>query len=408
MTRWLLYSFTILIFFGSINTGCAQPQDKREAASQPVAVATGAERLSEYLSLLRDKKVGLIINQTSVVGDSTSLLDTLLSLDVKVKKVYVPEHGFRGLAAAGEKIENEKDKKTGLPIISLYGNNKKPSKHQLKGIDVLVYDLQDVGVRFYTYISTLQYAMEACAENDIQLIVLDRPNPNGFYIDGPVLDTSLRSFVGMQPVPIVYGMTAGEYAKMLVGEHWFAGAEKLEMKVITCANYDHKTKYDLPVPPSPNLRNLTAIYCYPTLCLFEGTVVSVGRGSDKPFQQWGHPKFKGKSGFWFKPVPVWGQKIDPPYAYQEVYGQALALNPDEALRLLRYSVRTTWLARAYDWYPEKDKFFNNFFEKLAGTYELRKQIENKVPEAEIQASWKPGISAFKQIRKKYLLYADFE
>jgi uncharacterized protein YbbC (DUF1343 family) len=180
------------------------------------------------------------------------------------------------------------------------------------------------------------------------------------------------------------------------------------MKVISCANYDHNTKYELPVPPSPNLRNMTAIYCYPTLCLFEGTVVSVGRGSDKPFQQWGHPKFKGKTGFWFKPVPVWGQKIDPPYAYEEVYGQALALSPDEALRLLRYNVRTTWLARAYDWYPEKDKFFNNFFEKLAGTRELRKQIENKVPEAEIHASWMPGIEAFKKIRKKYLLYPDFE
>jgi uncharacterized protein YbbC (DUF1343 family) len=336
------------------------------------------------------------------------LLDTLLSLDVKVRKVFVPEHGFRGLAAAGEKIQNEKDKKTGLPIISLYGNNKKPTDKQLKGLDVLIYDLQDVGVRFYTYISTLQYAMEACAENDVQLIVLDRPNPNGFYVDGPVLDTSLRSFVGMQPIPVVYGMTAGEYAKMLVGEKWFPGAEKLDLKVIPCANYDHTTLYELPVPPSPNLRNMTAVYCYPTLCLFEGTVVSVGRGTDKPFQQWGHPLFKGKTGFWFKPVPVWGQKIDPPYAYQECYGQALALSPPDAIRILGYRLRTAWLARGYDWYPEKNKFFNNFFENLAGTRELRKQIEKGIPEAQIQASWMPGINEFKKTRKKYLLYADFE
>lgn len=371
------------------------------------AVVTGAERIGQYLPLLKGKKVGLLINQTSVVG-KTSLLDTLLSLHVKVKRIFVPEHGFRGEAQAGEMVENEKDKETDIHIVSLYGSNKKPTEKQLNKIDVLVYDLQDVGVRFYTYISTLQYAMEACAENNVPLIILDRPDPNGHYISGPVLDTALRSFVGMQPIPIVYAMTPGEYAKMLVGERWFPGAEKLNLTVIPCLHYDHATLYNLPVNPSPNLQNMTAIYCYPTLCLFEGTVVSVGRGTDKPFQQWGHPAFKGKSGNSFRPVPVWGQKTQPLYAYKECYGQVLALNTDEAFMLLGYKVRTTWLQRAYDWYPEKDSFFNNFFEKLAGTRDLRKQIEDHVPETEIQASWQPGINQFKKTRKKYLLYQDFE
>ena len=410
MNRWLLCSFTLLLVMGFAITGCAQAgNEKLSEYDASFEVVTGAERLDVYLPLLKGKNVGLIINQTSVVGRwQTSLLDTLLHHKVRVKKVFVPEHGFRGTAAAGEKVDNEKDKKTGLPIISLYGNNKKPTAAQLKNIDVLIYDLQDVGVRFYTYISTLQYAMEACAENDIQLIILDRPNPNGFYVDGPVLDTGHRSFVGMQPIPVVYGMTPGEYAKMLVGEKWFPGAEQLKMEVITCEQYDHKVKYQLPVPPSPNLQTMTAVYCYPSLCFFEGTVISVGRGTDKPFQQWGHPAFKGRATVYFTPVPVWGQKIKPPLAYEDCYGQVVAFNEQEALRILKGRLRPLWLQRAYDWFPDKDKFFNNFFEKLAGTSELRKQVEKGVSETDIQASWEPGLKAFKQIRKKYLLYTDFE
>lgn len=369
-------------------------------------VRPGATQTETYIPMLAGKRVGLIINQTSQI-DSVSLLDTLLKRKVGVKKIFVPEHGFRGSAEAGETIVDGTDKKTGLPIISLYGKNKKPTKEQLKDIDVLVYDLQDVGARFYTYISTLQYAMEACAEYGKQLIVLDRPNPNGHYVDGPVLDVSQRSFVGMQPIPIVYGMTVGEYAQMLVGEKWFDGADKLDMKVIACKNYDHTTLYELPVNPSPNLRNMAAIYVYPSLCLFEGTVVSVGRGTAAPFQQFGHPDFINKTVYSFMP----GRSIggaEPMYANRNCYGQIAAANAQEAKVITRGSIRLFWLIRAYGWYPYKEKFFNDFFEKLAGTKELRKQIEKGMTEEEIKAMWQKDLTAFKQIRKKYLLYPDFE
>lgn len=369
-------------------------------------IFTGATQTDKYLPLLSGKRVALLINQTSVI-DSSSLLDVLLKKGVNVVKIFTPEHGFRGFAEAGEKVKNDTDKATKLPIISLYGNTKKPSKAHLANVDVVIYDLQDVGVRFYTYISTMQYAMEACAENGKQFMVLDRPNPNGYYVDGPVLDTSLRSFVGMQPVPIVYGMTSGEYAKMLVGEQWFKSAAKLDLTVIPCVNYDHQILYQLPVPPSPNLRNMAAIYCYPSICLFEGTVVSVGRGTGTPFQLFGHPDFYGKTGFSFKPLTSLGGQ-DPLYAYRECYGQIVALTEQEALMIFRGSMKIMWLKKAYDWYPYKEKFFNPFFEKLAGTKDLRKQIEQGMSEQDIVASWQPGIKKFKQIRKKYLLYKDFE
>jgi uncharacterized protein YbbC (DUF1343 family) len=379
-------------------------QDENESETKEIVVA--AERMSEYLPLLEGKRVGLVINQTSVVN-GVLLPDTLLSRGVMVKKIYSPEHGFRGEAEAGDLVENDKDKKTGLPIVSLYGKNKKPTDADLKHIDIMIYDIQDVGVRFYTYISTLQYVMEACVENDIPLLILDRPNPNGHYVDGPVLDTSLRSFVGMQPIPIVYGMTPAEYAKMLIGEQWFKGAGKLDLKIVECLQYDHRSLYRLPVNPSPNLRNMIAIYCYPTVCLFEGTVVSVGRGTDKPFQQWGHPEFSGKTGFSFKPVPYWGQKTKPPFAYQECFGQLVAMTENEALTM-NNRIRLFWLQRAYKWHPNKDKFFISYFESLAGTRELRKQIEKGLTEGEIWASWDNDLKKFKQVRKKYLLYKDFE
>jgi uncharacterized protein YbbC (DUF1343 family) len=366
----------------------------------------GAWQLDSYLHLLKDKKVALLINQTSVVAH-TSLLDTLLKRKVKVVKVLVPEHGFRGKAEAGEKVESSTDVETGLPVLSLYGKTKKPTKEMLSGVDVLVYDLQDVGVRFYTYISTMQYAMEACAEYNKKFLVLDRPNPNGNYIDGPVLDISLRSFVGMQPVPVVYGMTAGEYAKMLKGENWFKNAAKLDLHVVPCKNYDHNTLYELPVNPSPNLRNMAAVYCYPSLCFFEGTIVSVGRGTAAPFQQWGHPDFMGKTVYSFMPVTTQGSP-EPLYANRNCYGQIAAIDPDEAQRVIRKKIRLFWLVRAYEWYPYKEKFFNDFFEKLAGTKELRKQVEKGMSEEDIRATWQKDIAVFKQIRKKYLLYADFE
>ncbi len=405
MRRSIIYSWVLILCLGiGIN---AKAQDTEKTDPSWNDIETGAQQTAQYLQLLEGKKVGLLINQTSVIN-GVSLADTLLSRGVKVKKIFSPEHGFRGYAQAGEEVDNEKDKKTGLPIISLYGKNKKPTKQDLKNIDVLIYDIQDVGARFYTYISTLQYAMEACAEYGVELLVLDRPNPNGHYVDGPILDTAFKSFVGMQPIPIVYVMTPAEYAKMLVGEEWFVGAKELKMQVIPCKYYDHKSLYRLPVAPSPNLQSMTAIYCYPTVCLFEGTVVSVGRGTDKPFQQWGHPAFASKSGFTFKPVPVWGAKTKPPFAFELCYGQLVALRENEALMLMDKQIRLFWLIRAYNWFPDKDKFFNSFFENLAGTDKLRKQIIAGMDEAAIKAIWQEDLKAFKKIRKKYLLYKDFE
>jgi uncharacterized protein YbbC (DUF1343 family) len=368
-------------------------------------IETGARQMKEYLPLLKGKKVALLINQTSVV-DGKLLLDTLLSSGVQVVKVFVPEHGFRGTADAGAHISNEVDTRTGLPVISLYGKNKKPTKAQLADVDILVYDLQDVGVRFYTYISTLEYAMEACIESQKQLLILDRPNPNGHLVDGPVLDTALRSFVGMQPIPVLYGMTAGEYAKMLLGEAWIVNADGLDLKVITCKNYAHsKTYYALPVSPSPNLRTMTAVYLYPGLCLFEGTYVSVGRGTDKPFRQWGHPDFKGKSSYFFTPESTSGAS-KPVLENQRCYGELADENYVKAFALTEKGMYIAPLLKAYSWSPQKDQFFNSFFEKLAGTKVLRQQIISGKSEQEIRSSWAPGLEQFRKIREKYLLYAD--
>ncbi|OJW85279.1 MAG: hypothetical protein BGO69_06585 [Bacteroidetes bacterium 46-16] len=373
---------------------------------QKVDIETGAEQLDRYIPMLKNKRVGLLINQTSVIGDR-SLLDVLLEKHINVVKIFVPEHGFRGTADAGAHINNAVDKQSGLPIISLYGNNKKPAAAQLKDIDILVYDLQDVGARFYTYISTLQYAMEACADNGKKIMVLDRPDPNGFYVDGPILDKIHSSFVGMQPVPVVYGMTAGEYAKMLVGEQWLATAKKPELTVIPCSNYDHTKKYELPVAPSPNLKTMAAIYLYPSLCFFEGTPVSVGRGTDKPFQQWGHPDFKGKTNYFFIPKSKEGAS-KPLLEGQDCWGKLLAVNEKEALDKVKNGLNLEWLIQAYKWYPDKEKFFSGFFEKLAGTSQLREQIDEGLTAEEIRAKWQNDIDAFKKIRKKYLLYPDFE
>lgn len=379
-------------------------------AAPGMAVITGAEKTGNYLPMLAGKRVGLLINQTSVVGQDKVLLpDTLLHLGVNVVKIFAPEHGFRGKAEAGEKVSDEKDSKTGLPVISLYGNTKKPTREHLQDIDVLVYDIQDVGVRFYTYISTMQYAMEACAEYGKEFVILDRPNPNGFYVDGPVLDKSLKSFVGMQPVPIVYGMTPGEYAKMLVGEKWFAGADKLKLTVIPCDGYDHTVWYELPVNPSPNLRNMAAIYSYPSLCLFEGTDISVGRGTKNPFQQWGHPSFKGKMMYGFMPN-IADKGPDPLHAAKTCYGVMVAPSVEDAKVTTAGKVKMTFLIKAYIMFEPKDKFFTDtvFFDKLAGTKELRKQIVQGWRADEIEESWQNGIRAFKKTRKKYLLYKDFE
>ena len=292
-------------------------------------IITGADNSSAYLRLLKDKKVGIITNQTGILSDKTHLVDFLLDKKINIQKIYAPEHGFRGTADAGELIKDGKDTKTGLPIISLYGNNKKPKPEQLAGIDVVVFDLQDVGARFYTYISTLHYVMEACAENKIPLIVLDRPNPNGHYIDGEILQPNYRSFVGMHPVPTVYGMTIGEYAQMINGEGWLANQVKCDLTVISCKEYTHQTYYELPVKPSPNLPDMKSILLYPSLCFFEGTTLSIGRGTNKPFQVIGHPKLK--SNFQFTPMPNEGAK-DPLHKGLECQGEDLSLLDTKTLK----------------------------------------------------------------------------
>ena len=391
MPLFLPFLFVLMLF------QCPNVTAKTSGLETPIVV--GAERLSSYLPLLKNKRVALLINQTSLVYNKL-LLDTLISSGVQVVKIFVPEHGFRGTADAGAHIKNDIDAQTGLPVISLYGKHKKPSAEQMKDIDVLLYDLQDVGVRFYTYISTLEYAMDACIDHKKELLILDRPNPNRHIIDGPVLDTSLRSFVGMQAVPVLYGLTVGEYAQMLVGEQWIKNAKALQYKVIPCLAYDQlavRMKYILPVPPSPNLKNSNAIRLYPGLCFFEGTVVSVGRGTDKPFEQWGHPDYQGKLNHTFTPKSTVGA-TKPLLENQICYGIKLDKAPED--------LDISQLLKAYQLSPQKDSFFNSFFEKLAGTKVLRQQIIKGKSEAEIRASWQPGLEQFKKIRKKYLLYED--
>lgn len=387
-----LPSFVFLIFFGFFSATCFS-QEK---------IIVGAERIENYLPLIKNKRVALVVNQTSRIGD-VLLPDTLLKRGVTIAKIFSPEHGFRGDADAGAQVKNGIDPKTKLQVISLYGKNKKPSSEQLKDVDVVIYDLQDVGVRFYTYISTLQYVMEACAENGKELIVLDRPNPLGFIVDGPVLDKRFKSFVGMQPIPVIYGMTAGEYAQMLLGEKWIENTN-LKMTVIPCENYTHISHYTLPVSPSPNLKNNTAIYLYPSLCFFEGTVISVGRGTDFPFQMYGHPDLKGFD-FSFTPVSKPGA-TSPPLKGLLCHGEMIATNSEAALLKVQDQLNLTWLLRAYEHFPNKEKFFNSFFKNLAGTDLLQKQIAMGQSEKEIRKSWQADLDKFKLIRKKYLLYEE--
>ena len=352
----------------------------------------GAERLDAYLPLIENKKVGVVGNQTSMIGN-THLVDSLLSLRIDVVKVFSPEHGFRGKADAGAKVENGTDSKTGLPIISLYGKNKKPYPKQLEGIDVILFDIQDVGTRFYTYISTLHYIMEAAAENNISVIVLDRPNPNGHYVDGPIREKGFESFVGMHAIPIVHGMTIGEYAKMINDENWIS--TKCNLTVIEMENYKLKMQYDLPIKPSPNLPNARAINLYPSLCLFEGTTISIGRGTVYPFQHFGAPYLE--SDYSFTPKSGAGSKY-PKHENKECFGNNLRLEkPLTAINL-------NWIIEAYKQCPEKEEFFNNFFDKLAGTDKLRKQIIAEKTQKEIKESWQEGLEEFKRVRGKYLLY----
>lgn len=372
--------------------------------TQPVAV--GAEQLPLYVPKLKGKKCGIVVNQASLVGKE-HLVDTLRALNVNIVKIFVPEHGFRGEDDAGATIEDGRDEKSGLPIVSLYGQNKKPSQSSVEDIEYMIFDLQDVGVRCYTYLSTLHYVMESCAQEDIPLLVLDRPNPNGHYVDGPIMEPDYTSFVGMHPVPLVYGMTIGEYALMIKGEGWIDSHQNLNMTVIPCHAYDHQTRYKLPVAPSPNLKSETAILMYPSLVFFEGTVVSVGRGTPNPFEVYGHPKLKTGS-FTFTPTPSPGAS-QPKLNGQACFGQSFVKVDPFNLRK-RHALNILPLLNAYSEFThsESSPFFleNLFFDKLAGTDKLRKAILDGKSEEEIRDSWQKGLKEFESIRGKYLLYAD--
>jgi len=373
-------------------SGFADPLDAK-------TVYPGAERMSLYLDSLKGKRVAVVANQTSVIK-GVHIVDTLLCEEINLVKIFAPEHGFRGEGDAGEHINSSKDERTGIPVVSLYGNHKKPTAFDLMDVDVVVFDIQDVGVRFYTYLSTLHYVMEACAEHHKRLIILDRPNPNAHYVDGPVLEREYTSFVGMHPVPIVYGMTIGEYAKMINGEFWLKDSLQCQFHVIPCKNYTHKSKYSLPIPPSPNLKSDLAISLYPSLCLFEATTISVGRGTSRPFEQYGHPRFPA-TGYSFIPKPQPGAK-NPPHVDRICHGYDLS----KTAQSRTYELNLFYLTNARDLLGDSAVFIdqNAFFNRLAGNGSLKEQLYKGWGPKEIRASWKPGIDHFLTIRKKYLIY----
>ena len=373
------------------------------------SILTGAEQTENYLPLLKGKRVGMVVNPTSVIGQVT-VVDSLVKLGVNIVKIFGPEHGFRGDASAGTAVNDAVDQKTGIKAVSLYGKHEVPTVADLSDVDVMVFDIQDVGVRFYTYINTLQHVMEACAENNKEVLILDRPNPNGFYVDGPILDPKLISGIGLKPIPIVHGLTVGEYAQMLNGEGWLKNKVKCNITIIKVANYNHDMPYALPVKPSPNLNTRESILLYPTLCLFEGTYLSQGRGTLQPFTVLGAPALKGKYSFSFTPKSIKGMAETPLHQDQVCYGLNLRdydfsnIRKDKTLNL-------KWLIELYRAYPDKADFFNQKlskqmgnFDKLAGVSSLREQIIAGKSEKEIRASWEPGLSEYKEMRKKYLLY----
>jgi uncharacterized protein YbbC (DUF1343 family) len=411
-----LFISTLLISFGCASkkntpsTNSNKTPQLTNTVSNYGKFKTGAENYADYLPLLANKKVGIVTNPTGIIENNglsipadhgvhiakTHIVDFLLEKQINLQKIYAPEHGFRGIADAGEMIKDGKDSKTNLPIISLYGNNKKPKPEQVADIDVMIFDIQDVGARFYTYISTLHYVMEACAENNIELLVLDRPNPNGTIVDGPVLEMEHKSFVGMHPIPVLHGMTIGEYAKMINGEKWLTNGIQCKLNVISCSNYKRNMIYSLPVKPSPNLPNDQAINLYASLCFFEGTNVSVGRGTEKQFQIYGSP-FLTNFNFSFTPISNFGAK-DPMHKDVLCIGEDLT----KIKKVTRLELK--WLIKAYSDTSDKTVFFNDFFTKLAGTKKLQEQIENGVSEKEIRQSWEADLISFKTMRKQYLIY----
>ena len=414
----LIFTACLLIGFDSsaqqIQVGKNNVPDPKNVSVENIdkikgKIKTGAEQTELYLPYLKGKRIGMVVNPTSIIGNTT-LVDSLLTLGVKIVKIFGPEHGFRGDASAGIHVENSIDEKTGIPAISLYGKYNKPSKEDLADVDLLIYDIQDVGVRFYTYINTLQHVMEACADNNKELLILDRPNPNGYYVDGPILDPKLKSGVGINPIPITHGLTIAEYAQMLNGEGWLANKSICKIKIIKNANYTHSMPYVLPVKPSPNLNTAQSILLYPTLCLFEGTIISQGRGTYFPFTILGNPDLKGKYKFSFTPKGIKGMSETPLHMDLECYGLDLRQYSANKIRK-EAKINLAWLIEMYNAYPYKEKFFDfkqskqmGNFDKLAGTYDLKQQIIAGKTEEEIRQSWEPGLSQYKIMRKKYLLY----
>ncbi len=409
MVRLLLkntYFFSVLIFLsGMISCKSQIPEKDTESTRNiteviPQEISVGANNTEAYLKLLENKNIAVVANQTSVIFKSkklyTHLVDSLLANGIQIKKVFAPEHGFRGKADAGEHVEDSKDAKTGLPIISLHGKSRKPSQEQLEGLDLVVFDIQDVGVRFYTYMSTLHYVMEACAEARIPVIVLDRPNPNGHYIDGPMLEIEHKSFLGMHPVPLVYGMTIGEYAQMINGENWLQNDMKCDLTVIPLENYTHISPYSLSIRPSPNLPNDTAINLYPSLGFFEGTTINAGRGTEMQFQVYGSPFFPN-SEFTYTPKANFGSKY-PKHKNELI--NAVDLRNHQRLA----EVNLQWLINAYQKTPKTATFFGSTFTIHAGTKKLQEQLENGISQDQIKATWQKDLEAFKKIRSNYLIY----
>ncbi|MEN0053744.1 MAG: DUF1343 domain-containing protein [Mucilaginibacter sp.] len=392
--------------------GKIQHQYYRTPELSPISkkeLITGADQTEKYLPYLNGKKIGMVVNPSSQIGDKPSV-DSLKSLGVNIVKIFGPEHGFRGDASNGAHVDDSVDPKTGIQVVSLYGKTGKPSPKDLADVDLMVYDLQDVGARYYTYLATLHRVMEACAENDKELLILDRPNPNGYMVDGPVLDMKLKSGIGFHPVPIAHGMTVGEYAQMINGEGWLAGGIKCKLKIITVANYKHSMPYTLPVHPSPNLNTQQSILLYPSLCLFEGTIISQGRGTYFPFTVLGNPDLKDKYEFSFTPLGIKGMSETPLFENVACYGLDLR-NYDTRKLIKSKRINLSWLIEMYKAYPYKERFFDfkqskqiGNFDKLAGTTDLKEQIIAGKTEKEIRASWEPKLSQFKKMRKQYLLY----
>lgn len=396
----LMLHLFLLIF---ISKACAQnPVQTEVTLVSDKEVQTGASQMDAYLPVINGKRIALVANHSSFVGKS-HLVDTLLRKGVNIRKVFAPEHGFRGEADAGEHVATGKDPSTGIPLVSLYGASKKPSAAHLQDIDMVIFDIQDVGVRFYTYISTLTYVMEACADKDIPVMVLDRPNPNGHYYDGPVLDTAYRSFLGLHPVPLVHGMTVGEYATMVNEEGWLKSKKKCQLKVIKCKGWKHSYYYQVPIPPSPNLTSMNSIYLYPSLGLFEGTVVSVGRGTPTPFELVGFPGFE-EGNYKFTPKPGKGSK-HPLYEGKECRGFDLKGFGESYIRDAK-TVYLFWLLNTYKAAKDKNVFFTKTFDQHAGSDKLRKAILAGKSEEEIRKSWKPDLEKYGKIRVKYLLYEE--